>query len=201
MKLLANRKLKGDWYDHRVPDNVTIDETAHLETTYSFLLYRSRVKDAVRIGKGSTVYIGVMFDVGPRGRVHIGKFSLINGAWFICDRKIEIADHALISWNVVFMDNYRVPLNPAARRRLLQQVPQTESRRIYGKVPARPICIKRNVWIGFDCCVLPGVTIGEGSIVGARSVVTDDVPPFTVVAGNPARVIRKIENDELPTHH
>jgi acetyltransferase-like isoleucine patch superfamily enzyme len=44
--------------------------------------------------------------------------------------------------------------------------------------------------------VLPGVSIGEGSIVGARSVVTENVPPYTVVAGNPARVIRQIHNDE-----
>jgi acetyltransferase-like isoleucine patch superfamily enzyme len=65
--------------------------------------------------------------------------------------------------------------------------------------PAKPIQVGRNVWIGFDCVVLPGVTIGEGSVVGARSVVTRDVPPFTLVAGNPAREIRKIENDELQT--
>lgn len=201
MKLTAERKLEGDWYDGCVPRNAAIAETAHLETTYSFLLYRSRVPDAVRIGEGSTVYIGVMFDVGPRGRVHIGNYSLINGAWFICDEKIEIGDHALISWNVVFMDNYRMPLNPAARRRLLKQVPGSDPRRVLGRTRAKPIKIGRNVWIGFDCCILPGVTIGEGSIVGARSVVAGDVPPFTVVAGNPARVIRKIENDELPTPH
>ena len=201
MKLTRQRKLAGDWYDGRVPANVTLADSAHLETTYSFLLYRSRVPDAVRIGEGSTVYIGVMFDVGRRGRVHIGNYSLINGAWFICDQKIEIGDHALISWNVVFMDNYRVPLQPAARRRLLKQVPVSRTRRVLGRVPARPICIQRNVWIGFDCCVLPGVTIGEGSIVGARSVVTEDVPPFTVVAGNPARMIRKLENNELSSSH
>lgn len=201
MKLTAQRKLQGDWYDGVVPANVALAKTAHLETAYSFLLYRSRVKDAVRIGRGSSVYIGVMFDVGPRGQVHIGNYSLINGAWFICDQKIEIGDHALISWNVVFMDNYRAPQDPAVRRRLVKQVPASEPRRLLGKVPAHPICVQRNVWIGFDCCVLPGVTIGEGSIVGARSVVAEDVPPFTIVAGNPARVIRQIESDELPTSH
>ncbi|HAJ60189.1 MAG TPA: hypothetical protein DCP31_13785, partial [Cyanobacteria bacterium UBA8543] len=58
---------------------------------------------------------------------------------------------------------------------------------------ARPIRIERNVWIGFDACVLPGVTIGEGAIVGARSVVTQDVPPYSVVAGNPARLIKKLD--------
>ncbi len=59
-----------------------------------------------------------------------------------------------------------------------------------GGGPARPVRIGNNVWIGFDSVVLPGVTIGDGSIVGCRSVVADDVPPYTLVAGNPARVIR-----------
>jgi acetyltransferase-like isoleucine patch superfamily enzyme len=201
MILTADRRLEGDWFDGVIPQNVALAETAHLETSYSFLLYRSRARDAVRIGHGSTVYIGGMFDVGPRGQVHIGKFSLINGAWFICDGKIEIGDHALIAWNVVFMDTYRMPIDPQARRRQLRKISTAKERRPLGNFPAKPIKIGRNVWIGFDCVVLPGVTIGEGSIVGARSVVASDVPPFTIVAGNPARVIRKIENDEVSTTH
>jgi len=65
-------------------------------------------------------------------------------------------------------------------------------------VPGRPVRIERNVWIGFDSCVLPGVTIGQGSVVGARSVVAEDVPPYAVVAGNPARVIRLLEHARPP---
>lgn len=57
----------------------------------------------------------------------------------------------------------------------------------------RPIVIEDNVWIGINSTVLPGVKVGYGSIVGAQSVVTRDVPPMTIVAGNPARIIRKIE--------
>ncbi|WP_288146666.1 DapH/DapD/GlmU-related protein [Xylanibacter rodentium] len=57
----------------------------------------------------------------------------------------------------------------------------------------RPIVIEDKVWIGINSTVLPGVRIGYGSIVGAQSVVTHDVPPMTVVAGNPARIIKKIE--------
>jgi len=83
----------------------------------------------------------------------------------------------------------------------LKNLPFDQRRRTPRGAPAKPIRIGRNVWIGFDCVVLPGVTIGDGSIVGARSVVTQDVPPFTVVAGNPARVIRKIENDEIVQTH
>ena len=56
-----------------------------------------------------------------------------------------------------------------------------------------PIRIGANSWIGFDSCILPGVTVGEGSIVGARSVVTESVPPYCVVAGNPARVVRLLD--------
>ena len=55
-----------------------------------------------------------------------------------------------------------------------------------------PIRICDYAWLGFDVVVLKGVTIGEGAIVGARAVVTKDVPPWTIAAGNPARVVKQI---------
>ena len=60
----------------------------------------------------------------------------------------------------------------------------------------RPIVIEDKVWIGINSTVLPGVRIGYGAIVGAGSVVTKDVPAMTIVAGNPARIIKKIETSE-----
>jgi len=57
----------------------------------------------------------------------------------------------------------------------------------------RPIVIEDKVWIGINSTILPGVRIGHGAIIGAQSVVTHDVPPMTIVAGNPARIIKKIE--------
>jgi acetyltransferase-like isoleucine patch superfamily enzyme len=93
---------------------------------------------------------------------------------------------------VVLMDSYRLPLNAGERQRALELIPFQRSRRAAAEVPSLPIHIQRNVWIGFDACVLPGITIGEGSIVGARSVVTEDVAPYTIVGGNPASLIRRI---------
>ncbi len=188
-----DRTLPWDWYAGRIPENVAVDDTAYIETSYSFCFFRSRLPRGVEIGPGASTYLGTMFDVGPRGRVTLGKCALVHGARIICDSEILIGDYALLSWNVVLMDTYRVPLNVSERRRELERVPTRQPRLTDGDVNATPIRIEPNVWIGFDSCVLPGVTIGEGSVVGARSVVTEDVPPYAVVAGNPARVIRRLE--------
>ena len=192
------RTLPWDWYPGTVPKNVEMDETAYVETTFSFHLYRSEAPVGVRIGRGASTYLGTMFDVGPRGRVALGECALVHGARIICDGEVEIGDYALISWNVVLMDTYRVPFDPAQRRAELERVAGRFPPLFTGAdVPTKPVRIGRNVWIGFDACVLPGVTIGEGSIVGARSVVAEDVAPYTVVAGNPARVIRHLDAGEV----
>ena len=62
-------------------------------------------------------------------------------------------------------------------------------------VKSRPITIEDKAWIGMNCTILNGVTIGEGAIVGACSVVRENVEPWTVVAGNPAKVIRRIRHE------
>jgi len=191
----AGRTLPWDWYPGTIPENVVVDDTAYVETSFSFYLFRSQLPGGVRYGRGASTYLGTMFDVGPRGRVELGEYALVHGARIICDAEVIIGDYALISWNVVFMDTYRLPREVRERRKELERVPAQPLRVAAAEVPAQPIRLERNVWIGFDACVLPGVTIGEGSIVGAKSVVTQSVPPFTVVAGNPARVIRQLDAD------
>jgi acetyltransferase-like isoleucine patch superfamily enzyme len=191
-----DRSIPDDWYPGNVPENVTVHPDAYLESSYSFELFRSQTPEAIRIGRGSSIYQGVMFDLGKKAQVRIGEFSLMNGGRIICESDIEVGDYCLISWSVVLMDSYRVPQSPAARRRQLEAVGESSPRQLNAPAEARPIRIGNNVWIGFESCVLPGVSIGEGSVVGARSVVTEDIPPFSVAVGNPARVIRKLTPDE-----
>lgn len=69
-------------------------------------------------------------------------------------------------------------------------------RRNAGLEYARPIRVGSNVWIGAQTCVLPGVSIGEGCVIGAGSVVTRDIPAFSVAVGNPCRVIRTLSPEE-----
>jgi serine acetyltransferase len=187
------RTLPWDWYPGEIPPNAHVDDSAYVETTFSFSRYRSEREPGVYIGEGASTYLGTMFDVGPQGRVRLGRYALVHGARIICDSEIEIGDYALISWNVVLMDTYRAHPDPQVRRRQLEAVAQHTPRYIDSQVPAKPIRVAANVWIGFDACVLPGVTIGEGAIIGARAVVTEDVAPYSVVAGNPARLVRHLE--------
>lgn len=167
------RTLPWDWYDVPIPDNVELDETAYLETSYSFHQFRSRRTDAVVLDRASSVYLGTTFDLGPDARVSIGAFSLVNAAQLIIDGDLDIGDHVLISWGVVVMDTYRVAVDPDARRR-------------GAPAPVRPVKIAPDCWIGFGASILPGTELGRGSIVAARSVVAGTVDPYTVVAGNPA---------------
>jgi len=192
-----DRTLPWDWYAGVVPNNVQLDTTTYLETTYSFRMFRSQAPDALVVGAGSSLYLGVMFDLGQNARMKIGKYVLMNGARIICDAQISIGNYCLISWNVVLMDTYRVPYDPTERRAALEHISLRHPSQSAAAVPAKPIQIEENVWIGFDSCILPGISIGRGAVVGARSVVTENVPADTVVAGNPARIVRQL----TPSNH
>ena len=188
------RTLPWDWYPGTIPENAVIDETAYLETTFSFHLYRSEASPGVRMAKGASAYLGTMFDVGPKGNVTLGEYALVHGARIVCDNRVEIGDYALISWEVLVMDTYRLPFDSETRRRALEDAARQEPRRLPSIAPARPVKIGHNVWIGFGSCILPGVTIGDGCIIGARSVVSENIPPYTVAVGNPARFVRTLEH-------
>ena len=64
-------------------------------------------------------------------------------------------------------------------------------------LPVLPIKIENDVWIGIQSLILDGVTIGDGAVIGARTVVTKDVPPYAIVVGSPARIIKYRFNEEV----
>lgn len=111
--------------------------------------------------------------------VNIGDHSHIS-----CINAITIKDNVRMGRKVFITDN----AHGASERNLLDMRPNT--RPLFSK---GPITIEENVWIGEMVCIMPGVTIGRGAIIGANAVVTHDVPPYTLVAGNPARVVKEIE--------
>jgi acetyltransferase-like isoleucine patch superfamily enzyme len=105
-----------------------------------------------------------------------------NACTLSCARRIEIGDHCLISACVRIHDNDGHPLDPE-RRMMNDKIRECET---------AAVVIEKNVWVGADAAILKGVRIGENAVIGAGAVVTQDVPPNTVVAGNPAVVVKQL---------
>ena len=119
---------------------------------------------------------------------------------FQCDfgYNICIGDNVLINYYCVFLDAAPITIGdncfigPMTGLYTVNH-PLEPDRRNAGFVYGRPITLENNVWIGGSTTILSGVTIGENSVIGAGSVVTRDIPPNVIAAGNPARVIRSLK--------
>jgi len=130
---------------------------------------------------------------------HIGEGSVIEPPLYCAyGRNTHLGDHVFLNVLCTILDcaevriGDHVMLGPAVQLYTAAHHLQAESR-IRGLEVARPIVIEDDAWLGGGAIVLPGVTIGRGAVVGAGAVVTRDVPANTVAVGNPARVIRAIE--------
>lgn len=122
-------------------------------------------------------------------RVFIGGGSLID-----CLGQITIEDDVLISYQVIIMDSDNHSLCASERLGDLQRWRNQEYD--WTRVRNVPVTIRSKAWIGARAIIAKGVIIGEGGVVASGSVVTKDVPPYTIVAGNPARIIRELGPDE-----
>ncbi|MCX7867617.1 MAG: N-acetyltransferase [Limisphaera sp.] len=158
----------------------------------------SRIAPDVKLGRNVKIYgfvnlygceigdetrIGTFVEIQKNAR--IGARCKISSHTFICEG-VVIEDECFIGHGVVFInDRFPRAANPDG-------TPQSE--KDWQVIPTR-VC--RRASIGSGATILCGVTIGEGAIVGAGSVVTRDVPPRTIVAGNPARVLRPVP-DTVP---
>ncbi len=131
------------------------------------------------------------------GKMEIGDRVVINDSTrIICSDHITIGNDVLISWGCNIVDSNMHSLNSKERLKDTQNARQEiENHTIgqnvdYSAIQSAPITIKDKAWIGFHSIILKGVTIGEGAIVGAGSVVTKDVPDYAVVGGNPAKILK-----------
>ncbi len=142
---------------------------------------RPRVRNSGRMAIGPHVRIhGRQFPVslttGASGRLAIGHRVMINqGTTIHAEESVTIADDVLLSDLVAIYDTDFHAVDETAKVRVL------------------PVRIDKNAWVGRSAMILPGVHIGEHAVVAAGAVVTKDVPERTVVAGNPARVIREVQ--------
>lgn len=172
----SSQVLPHDWFPARMPANVVLGERTWLYSAFAFLHYRSEQACGLRVGHDTGIYTETFFDLGPTGAVVIGDYCTVAGPIFATNGRVVIGNHVLISREVVIADAFDgAPPLPGPTPR-----PQG---------PAADIEIGDCAWIASRAILLAGARLGEGAIVGAGSVVDFEVPPYAVVAGNPATIV------------
>ncbi|HXD57869.1 MAG TPA: acyltransferase [Thermoleophilaceae bacterium] len=134
------------------------------------------------LGPGVRLFENVAFFLdGDGATIEIGRDTYLNRrVEVMCKDRVTIGEHCAIAWDVSIMD--------------------TNYHWLSGGAPDAPVEIGDRVWIGARATLLPGVTIGDGAVVAAGSVVNRDVPEGTLVAGVPAEPIRRVEWSPSPPH-
>ncbi len=171
-----------------------VDPTARLMPG-ALLVNNLGRRDAIAVGPHSIVK-GELLVFGHGGRVRVGSHCFVGEHTRVWSaREILIGDRVLLSHQVNVFDSLTHPLRAADRHAQFLAI-------LGGRHPQRidlaeaPVRIEDDAWVGCQSVILAGVTIGRGAVVGAGSVVTRDVPPFCIAAGNPAVVIRELAADE-----
>lgn len=147
------------------------------------------VGSSVVIGSNCLVK-GLIVAETPESRVVIGDRSLIGSDTILdCALSITIGSDVLVSYGCLIMDSDNHSVNYTERVNDLSNW-MNGNKHDWSCTEREAVTIKSNSWIGARSIILKGVTIGKGAVVGAGSTVTTNVPPFAIVAGNPARIIR-----------
>lgn len=167
-------------------DSVKVLPTARIENL-------ANKPNLICIGKNS-VLRGELLIFAHAGEIHIGEDCYLGeGSRIWSSESVKIGNRVYISHNVNIHDTNSHSLNPQLRHDHFMEIISTGHPQINNvDIQSQPVRIEDDVWIGFNSTIFKGVTIGKGSVIGACSVVTKDVPEFVVVVGNPAKVIKKI---------
>lgn len=173
-----------------------------LDKSFGIEFRTERNSVCVEIGNDCILKNKIIFETDS-GFVRIGNGCFIGGSRIISASSVEIGNWVTMAWGITIYDHNSHSLD--YRERINDQKQQLADwgsgnfikNKNWMVVDKKPIKIGDYVWIGFDAVILKGITIGEGAIVGACSVVTHDVDPWTVVAGNPARVVKRLPPGEI----
>jgi acetyltransferase-like isoleucine patch superfamily enzyme len=199
LKAVRNRVLGKRYALRKWHKQLAIAASTRLENGFGVdFLAMPEDRLYVSIGERGMLNMNIVFE-SRKGKVEIGDRVYIGGGTIICREGVTIGNDVTMAWGVAIYDHNSNAFDWRQRAKTVKHFYNN-----YGKpgcyedidwtgVASAPIVIGDKAWIGFDAVILKGVRIGEGAIVGARAVVTGDVDPYTVVAGNPARVVKRVE--------
>lgn len=189
-KLKRNKVLK------KVRTNATLTGNNHyLADTCNVILGDGATQNQVQLM--DSCWLEGIIHVRTNGVVVMHENSRIAPtAQILCVNRVEIGPYTTITANTTVCDNNNHPVSPEFRE-YMRTTPRFSNAREWKHSANAPIIIGRNCWIGTNSRICKGVTIGDNAVVAACSVVTKDVPANSIVAGNPAKVV-KTDIDKLP---
>ncbi len=159
--------------------------------------FRYKVKFKGNIIIGDNVYIDGYLKTEGRGKIQIGNNCSFRQNTFIgAVNSVKIGNNVFGAENIFIVDNNNHPISPKERYKMTMTPPGSVLWGWLGEnVLNSPVEIEDNVWIGRYSMILKGVKIGKNSIIAAGSVVTKSVPQNSIVAGNPAKIVKTLIND------
>lgn len=163
-----------------------------LKIKYSIIL-NSKRREQLKIGDFTILRNNKFFCFG-KGKLEIGKYCYFGDDTQIdASKEVKIGNYCMFSNRVMVQDHNGHPVSPKKRRNQLINL-QKIATNVYD-TEIKKVIIEDDVFIGMEAVILKGVTIGKGSIIAARAVVTKNVPSYSIAAGNPAKIVKKIKKN------
>jgi acetyltransferase-like isoleucine patch superfamily enzyme len=155
------------------------------------LVIGKNAKGSITLGQW-TVCQAQLYSFRDRGRIEIGDYCFLgenSKVWAL--EKITIGHRVMVSHNCFIVDNLTHPMDPGIRHaKYLAKIGLKE--KTEPDLEPAPVVVEDDVWVGACAILLPGVRVGQGSVIGAGAVVTTGIPPRVLAVGNPARVVRSL---------
>ena len=189
--LVPGGKIEDDWCNFPIPLNMEVGENTVLDSSSAFKKFFSKKSPGLKLGSHITLQSPALA-TEENGYIEIGDYSFISGAAIIACDRIVIGRYVFITGGVTIVDSDFHPQDAAARLRDTIAISTVGKKLQRPFFETAPVTIEDDVWIGYNATILKGVTIGRGSIIQPGAVVLRNVPPGSVVSGNPAQ----IENQE-----
>jgi acetyltransferase-like isoleucine patch superfamily enzyme len=186
-------KLSGDWFPGSIPQNIIVGENCMVDSASTFKSFFSELTPGLRLGNHVTIR-GSFLATEPNSLIEIGDYCYLFNVSIAAQMRVTIGNHVYIAVGVNIVDSDFHPPDPTERLQdtiALSTVGNRENRPAFSSAPVE---IGNDVWIGVNATILKGVKIGSGSIIEAGAVVTKDVPENHVVSGNPAVIIKEIND-------
>lgn len=177
---------------------IVVEENVIIRKSTKFTI--NGLNSSIKLHKGSIVSCNLIIEKDCAS-ISIGENTFINDSTsLIASNRIDIGNNVTIAWGCLIYDHNSHSTNILDRmediqlqREALQKgLPLTFNKK-WASVKSSPIVIENDVWIGYGCTILQGVRIGAGAIIGAGSVVRQNVPPMSVVIGNPAQIVKTLK--------